>query len=95
MAGESEALGVFAASIAVMSWASARLTTALERIGARLQFSIGFAPPSPQIVFAALWLPGMKLAALAAASHRHRHRRTGGAMLMLLYLIFAAVIAQW
>lgn len=32
---------------------------------------IGFAPPSPSIIFAALWLFCMKLLTLAVASHRH------------------------
>jgi cation:H+ antiporter len=56
---------------------------------------IGFAPPSPRIIFAALWLLCMKLVALAAASHRHGLRRDGGAVLALLYLIFALTIVLW
>lgn len=35
------ALAVFAAAVTVMSWASARLATALERIGARLRLPEG------------------------------------------------------
>jgi cation:H+ antiporter len=56
---------------------------------------IGFAPPSPPIIFAALWLPCMKLVALAAASHRHGLHRVAGAVLVGLYLIFAMVIVLW
>ena len=36
-----ETLAVFVACIVAMSWASVRLTEALERIGARLKFSDG------------------------------------------------------
>lgn len=36
-----KALAVFVVSLAVMSWASVWLTSALERIGARLRFSEG------------------------------------------------------
>jgi cation:H+ antiporter len=53
---------------------------------------IGFAPPSPQVIFAALWLLCMKLVAIAAASHRHGLHRAGGAVLVVLYLFFAAVL---
>jgi len=53
---------------------------------------IGFAPPSPQVIFAALWLLCMKLVAIAAASHRHGLHRVGGAVLVVLYLIFAVVL---
>ena len=38
---EWSAFIVFAASLAAMSWLSVRLTSALERIGARLRFSEG------------------------------------------------------
>lgn len=38
---EREVMIVFGASMAVMFWASVRLTTALEDIGARLRFSEG------------------------------------------------------
>jgi len=56
---------------------------------------IGFAPPSPSIIFAALWLFCMKLVAVAAASHRNGLHRGGGAILLVLYAIFALVIALW
>jgi cation:H+ antiporter len=56
---------------------------------------LGFAPPSPQIVFCAFWLFGMKLVALVAASHRHGLHRVGGALLLVLYFIFALVIIFW
>ena len=38
---ERNVLAVFVASVAVMSWASVHLATALERIGTRLKFSDG------------------------------------------------------
>lgn len=56
---------------------------------------IGFAPPSPQIIFATLWLLGMKFVALASASHRHGLHRAGGAVLVVLYLVFALLIVLW
>jgi cation:H+ antiporter len=56
---------------------------------------VGFAPPSPRIIFAALWLLCTKLVALAAASHRHGLHRNGGAVLTVLYLVFALVIVLW
>ena len=52
---------------------------------------IGFAPPSPQVIFAALWLL-MKLVAIAVASHRHGLHRVGGTLLVVLYVIFAVVL---
>ncbi len=53
---------------------------------------IGFTAPSPQIVFAALWLVGMKVVALIAASRRHGLLRSGGALLVALYAIFAVIV---
>ena len=53
---------------------------------------IGFAPPSPQAIFAALWLLCMKLVAIAVASHRHGLHRVGGTLLVVLYVIFAVVL---
>ncbi|HVY63984.1 MAG TPA: hypothetical protein VHH11_04100 [Gammaproteobacteria bacterium] len=56
---------------------------------------IGFTAASPLIVFASLWLIGMKLVALAAASHRNGLRRLGGLLLIALYLVFAVVVIVW
>jgi len=56
---------------------------------------IAFASPSPTIIFAAFWLLLMKLVTLVAASHRRGLHRAGGAVLVALYLIFAAVIVLW
>lgn len=56
---------------------------------------IGFAPPSSTIIFAALWLLGMKFVALAAASHRNGLHRVGGAVILVLYLIFASAVILW
>jgi len=56
---------------------------------------IGFAEPSPPIIFAVLWLLGMKCVALWAAGHHSGLHRLSGAALVLLYLIFALVIAYW
>lgn len=56
---------------------------------------IGFTAPSPRIVFAALWLLGMKVVALAATSHRYGLHRIGGAVLVVLYLMFALAIVLW
>jgi cation:H+ antiporter len=53
---------------------------------------IGIAAPSGLVVFAVLWLLGMKLVALAAASGRHGLQRSGGLVLVTLYLVFAAVV---
>lgn len=56
---------------------------------------IGFAVPSQKIIFAAFWLLGMKLVALAATSRRQGLGRGGGAILVLLYLAFALVVVFW
>ncbi len=56
---------------------------------------IGFAPPSPSIIFAALWLLCMKLVTLAIASHRHGLHRAGGAIIVLIYMLFASLIVLW
>lgn len=56
---------------------------------------IGFAPPSPSIIFAALWLLGMKIVTLVIASHRHGLHRAGGAAILMLYMFFALVIFLW
>ncbi len=55
----------------------------------------GFAAPSPQIIFATIWLVGMKLFALIAASHRHGLHRISGAVLVLFYVLFAAAMLLW
>jgi len=56
---------------------------------------LGLAAPTPRIVFAALWLLGMKLFAVVAASHRNGLHRASGAVLIGLYLVFAGVILCW
>jgi len=56
---------------------------------------LGFAAPTARIVFAAFWLLGMKLVAVAAASHRHGLHRVGGAVLIGLYVVFAGMIVLW
>jgi cation:H+ antiporter len=56
---------------------------------------IGFVPPTPAIVFAALWLLGMKIVTLVVASHRHGLHRAGGAVIVVRYLLFAALIVLW
>ncbi len=56
---------------------------------------IGFTAPSPQIVFAALWLIGMKVVALIAASRRHGLLRGGGALLVALYAVFVVTVILW
>ena len=56
---------------------------------------IGFATPSPLVILAALCLLAMKVVALTAASHRHGLHRLGGALLMVLYLVFVAVVVRW
>jgi len=56
---------------------------------------IGFAAPTPPIVFATLWLLGMKCFALVASSHRNGLHRVGGAVLVGLYLVFALMIIGW
>ncbi len=56
---------------------------------------LGFAAPSPKILFAVFWLLGMKCFALGAASHRHGLHRIGGALIITLYVIFAVVIIFW
>jgi cation:H+ antiporter len=57
--------------------------------------AIGFVAPSPQIVFAALWLLGMNLVSLGAAGHKRGLHRLGGMLIIALYLIFAVVILMW
>lgn len=56
---------------------------------------IGFAAPSARIIFATLWLLGMKCIAIAASSHHRGLHRGGGAVLVALYLAFASVIVLW
>jgi len=56
---------------------------------------IGFAPPSPLIIFAALWLLCMKIVALVATSGRDGLQRGGGAVLVVLYAVFALLIVLW
>jgi Ca2+/Na+ antiporter len=56
---------------------------------------IGFAPPSPAIIYAAIWLLCMKIVTLVAASHHRGLHRIGGATIAMFYLIFAVVIVLW
>jgi len=56
---------------------------------------IGFSAPTPQIIFATLWLFGMKAVAISASSHHRGLHRGGGGLLIALYLIFASVIVLW
>jgi cation:H+ antiporter len=54
--------------------------------------AIGFVAPEPSILYAAVWLLVMKLVALLAASHKRGLSRGGGALVIGLYLMFAAVL---
>jgi cation:H+ antiporter len=55
----------------------------------------GFAAPTSRLVFAALWLLGMKLVALVASGERRGLRREGGALLMALYAVFGVLAIWW
>jgi len=57
--------------------------------------AIGFVAPEPSILYAAVWLLVMKLVALLAASHRGGLSRAGGAIVIGLYLLFAAAVLVW
>jgi len=56
---------------------------------------VGFAAASPLIVFASLWLLGMKVVALVATSRRNGLHRFGGLLLIAMYLVFAGVVLVW
>lgn len=56
---------------------------------------VGFAAPSLAIVYAAIWLLFMKVVTLIAASRRHGLHRAGGALIILLYLLFASAVLFW
>ena len=56
---------------------------------------IGFASPERSIVYAAVWLLGMKLVTLLAASRKGGLSRTGGAVIILLYALFASAVVLW
>lgn len=56
---------------------------------------IGFSPPSSAIIYAAFWLLCMKFMTLAIASSRHGLHRKDGAVIMLLYLVFAVAVILW
>jgi cation:H+ antiporter len=50
---------------------------------------IGFAPPETSVVYAAIWLLFMTVVALFAAGGRRGLGRSGGALILLMYLLFA------
>ena len=56
---------------------------------------LGVGAVSGQMIFTAGWLLGMTAIAIVAAGHRHGLHRSGGAILIGLYLVFAALIALW
>jgi cation:H+ antiporter len=53
---------------------------------------LGLTPVSGLVEFAVFWLLAMKLVALAAASGKAGLQRSGGMLLVALYLVFAAVV---
>lgn len=53
---------------------------------------IGFAPPKPSIIYAAIWLLFMTIVTLFAAGGRHGLGRTGGVLILLMYLLFAGAV---
>jgi cation:H+ antiporter len=55
----------------------------------------GMAAPSPRIEFSTLWLLGMSAIAMVAASSHKGLPRGSGAVLVLLYLIYAGVMLWW
>jgi cation:H+ antiporter len=56
---------------------------------------IGFEQPTTVIIYAAIWLLCMKFISLLVASHHNGLHRVGGAVIMLLYLLFALAIMLW
>ena len=56
---------------------------------------IGFASPRPSVLYAAVWLLFMKLVALVAANRRGGLSRTGGMLVIALYLLFAGAVVAW
>jgi len=56
---------------------------------------IGFAPPQPNIIYAAIWLLVMKVVTLLVASQKKGLSRAGGASIIALYLLFASAIIYW
>ncbi|MGD2118233.1 MAG: hypothetical protein PVG66_07735 [Chromatiales bacterium] len=56
---------------------------------------IGFAPPTNPIIYAAVWLLFMKAITLLVAGGRHGLQRSGGVVIMLLYLVFAFAVIWW
>lgn len=56
---------------------------------------IGFAPPSPIIIYAAIWLLLMKLITLVMASGKHGLHRKDGVVILLLYLFFVVAVILW
>jgi len=53
---------------------------------------LGLTPISGLVEFAVFWLLTMKLVALAAASRKAGLQRSGGVLLVALYLVFAVVV---
>jgi Ca2+/Na+ antiporter len=56
---------------------------------------IGFSRPNPAIISAVIWLFYMKFTAIIAASNRNGLRRIGGAVIVMLYFLFALAIILW
>jgi len=56
---------------------------------------IGFQQPTTAIIYAAIWLLCLKVISLLVASHRNGLHRAGGAVIVLLYLLFALAIMLW
>jgi len=56
---------------------------------------IGFQQPTTAIIYAAIWLLCLKVISLLVASHRNGLHRVGGAVIVLLYLLFALAIMLW
>ncbi len=56
---------------------------------------IGFSQPTSAIIYAVMWLFIMKFVAIVAASHRNGLHRIGGAVIVMLYLVFALAIILW
>ena len=55
----------------------------------------GLGGVSKQGHFTMWWLLGMTLTAMLVAGRQHGLRRSGGVALIVLYLIFAGMIAFW
>ena len=53
---------------------------------------LGLTPISGLVEFAVFWLLTMKLVALAASSRKAGLQRSGGVLLVALYLVFAVVV---